>query len=113
MPILRSGRKSGPENISYLAGLRADEIQAMRRQGTYAPREYTQRNPAVQRVMDALYSGVFSPQEPGLLHWFYSALLDQGDYYFHLADLESYLLTQERAASRIYSTGRVGSQSYP
>jgi starch phosphorylase len=87
----------GPENI-YIFGLRADEIQAMRRQGTYAPREYMQRNPAVQRVMNALYSGVFSPQEPGLLHWFYSALLDQGDYYFHLADFESYLLTQERAA---------------
>jgi starch phosphorylase len=43
----------GPENI-YIFGLRADEIQAMRRQGTYAPREYTQRNPAVQRVTDAM-----------------------------------------------------------
>ena len=48
--------------------------------------------------MDALYSGVFSPQEPGLFHWLYRAILEHGDSYFHLADLESYMLTQERAA---------------
>ena len=87
----------GPDNI-YIFGLRAEEMQAMRRHGTYAPRAYTQRHPALQRVMDALYSGVFSPQEPGLFHWLYRAILEHGDYYFHLADLESYLLTQERAA---------------
>jgi len=48
--------------------------------------------------MDTLYRGVFSPQEPGLFYWLYRAILEHGDDYFHLADLESYLLTQERAA---------------
>ena len=57
----------GPDNI-YIFGLRAEEMQAMRRHGTYAPRAYTQRHPALQRVMDALYSNTLSPQEPGLFH---------------------------------------------
>ena len=87
----------GPENI-YIFGLRAEEIQEMRRYGTYSPRDYAQRNPDLQRVMEALYTGVFSPQEPGLLHWFYRAMLEHGDNYFHFADLESYILAQEQAA---------------
>jgi starch phosphorylase len=87
----------GAENI-FIFGLRAEEIQEMRRHGTYAPRDYAQRHPVLQRVMEALYTNVFSPQEPGLLHWFYRAILDHGDYYFHLADMPSYILTQEQAA---------------
>jgi len=87
----------GADNI-YIFGLRAEEMQAMRRHGTYTPRDYTQRHPPLQRVMDALDTGVFSPQEPGLFHWLYRAILEHGDAYFHLADLESYMLTQERAA---------------
>jgi starch phosphorylase len=86
----------GAENI-FIFGLQANDIQTMRRQGTYAPQDYCQRYPAVQRVLDALHSNMFSPQEPGLFHWFYRTLLD-GDHYFHLADLFPYLLTQEQVA---------------
>jgi starch phosphorylase len=86
----------GTDNI-FIFGLRAEEIQEMRRSRTYVPREYCQRHPALQRVMDALYANVFSLQEPGLFHWFYHAILDHGDYYFHLPDLAAYLPTQEQA----------------
>jgi starch phosphorylase len=85
----------GAENI-FIFGLRAEEIREMRRLGTYVPREYCQRHPMLQRIMDALYTNVFSPQEPGLFHWFYHAILDHGDYYFHLPDLASYLPTHEQ-----------------
>jgi starch phosphorylase len=87
----------GEENM-FIFGLRTEEIQELRRRGTYRPRDYYQRHPAIQRIMDALYSNVFSPQEPGLFHWLYRAILDYGDYYFHLADLEYYIATQEEAA---------------
>ena len=85
----------GEENI-FIFGLRAEEIQEMRRRGSYHPREFCQRHPALRRVMEALRSNMFSGSEPGLFDWFYEAILDHGDYYFHLADLESYIPTQQR-----------------
>jgi starch phosphorylase len=87
----------GAENI-FIFGLHAEEIQEMRRRGSYRPRDYYQRHPALKRVMEALRSNMFCPSEPGMFDWFYSAILDHGDYYFHLADLESYIPTQERVA---------------
>jgi starch phosphorylase len=80
----------------------ADEIRQMRLQGTYDPRAYYDRNPALKRIVDTLRSNRFCPDEPGLFDWFYDALLTNGDYYFHLADLESYIATQAQAA-RLYT----------
>ena len=87
----------GEENI-FIFGLRADEIHEMRRRGSYHPRELCQRHPALKRVMEALRSNMFSDSEPGLFDWFYQAILDHGDYYCHLADLESYIPTQQRVS---------------
>jgi starch phosphorylase len=87
----------GAENI-FIFGLRAEEIREMRRRGTYRPRDYYSLNPDLQHIMEALHGHRFSPQEPGLFDWFYHAILDHGDYYFHLVDLESYIATQEKVA---------------
>lgn len=87
----------GADNI-FIFGQRAEALQAMRQQGSYIPRDYCRRNPLLQRIMDTLYGNMFSPQETGLFHWLYHAILDHGDYYFHMADLESYLETQQQAA---------------
>jgi starch phosphorylase len=108
----------GDDNI-FIFGLRAEQIQEMRRTGAYHPRAYYDRNPALKRVMDALQSTIFCPQEPGLFQWFYQAILDHGDYYFHLADLESYIAAQRQASQEfrhqavwarkgILNTARVG-----
>jgi starch phosphorylase len=43
----------GAENI-FIFGLQAHEIQTMRAQGSYHPREYCVRYPALQRIMEAL-----------------------------------------------------------
>jgi starch phosphorylase len=87
----------GEENI-FIFGLQAEEIHAMRRQGSYRPRDYYARHPALKRVIDALRTNFFCAREPGLFDWFSQAILDHGDYYFHLTDLESYITTQQRAA---------------
>jgi starch phosphorylase len=88
----------GAENI-FIFGLQADEIQTLHVQGTYQPREYYTPYPALKRVMDTLYTDRFCPQEPGLFRWIYHALLDQGDAYFHLADLPSYIDVQAQAGT--------------
>ena len=88
----------GAENM-FIFGLQAHEIHTMRVHNAYQPREYYTRYPALKRVMDALYGDLFCQQEPGLFQWIYHALVDQGDTYFHLADLPSYIAVQEQAGA--------------
>ncbi|HKQ04488.1 MAG TPA: glycogen/starch/alpha-glucan phosphorylase [Blastocatellia bacterium] len=83
----------GPENI-YIFGLRAEEIETMREQRSYNPREYYETNPAIRRVLDALQSNLFCPEATGLFTWIFDSLVGH-DEYFHLADLPSYIETQE------------------
>jgi starch phosphorylase len=88
----------GKENI-FIFGLQAQDIQLMRAQGSYQPREYYTRYPALTRVMDALHSDLFCREDPDLFRWIYYALVEHGDEYFHLADLPSYIDIQEQAGA--------------
>ena len=88
----------GAENI-FIFGLTADEIQALRDGGRYRPRDLYERNPAVRRIIDALDSDLFCPQEPGLFRWIGRRILDPGDVYFHVADLPAYIETQDRVGA--------------
>src|SRR5579871_4988291 len=88
----------GAENF-FLFGLTAEEIEKMRAQGAYHPWEHYARDPAIKRVIDSLNAGRFSPREPGLFSWVSQALLEQGDMFFLLADLPSYLANQEEAGA--------------
>jgi starch phosphorylase len=83
----------GKENI-FIFGLKAPEIQELRTHGSYDPHAYYVRSPAIRRVVDAFTSNLFCPDEPGLFTWIARALLEEGDRYFHLADLPAYIETQ-------------------
>jgi starch phosphorylase len=87
----------GRENM-FIFGLTADQIEDLRRRNAYSPTEIYNSRPAVRRVMDALAGNRFCPHEPGLFHPLTDGVLKHGDYYFHLADLESYIAAQEAAA---------------
>ncbi len=106
------------ENI-FIFGLQAHDVQAMRAPGVYQPKERYEHNPALKRILDALCSDLFCREEPDLFKWIYHALVDQGDEYFHLADLPSYLEAQGRAGTvfntpsvwarkAIYNVARIG-----
>jgi len=86
----------GPENI-FIFGLTVDQVEALRRDGSYRSRDRYQHDARVRRTVDALDSGLFAPREPGLFHWIVASLLDGGDPYFHLADLPAYLDAQRDA----------------
>jgi starch phosphorylase len=87
----------GKENI-YIFGHTAEQIREMRREGSYDPRALYESNPIIRRVMDTFRTDLFCPHEPGLFRWIFDSLVHHGDYYFHLADLPSYIEMQERAA---------------
>ena len=88
----------GRENI-YVFGLTAEEIDEMRANRSYRPREYYERHPEIKRVLDALRDDTFCPNEPGLFEWIFRSILEEGDAYFHLADLPTYIETHDRATA--------------
>ncbi len=94
----------GRENI-YIFGLTAEEVQRARATGSHHPRACMEQSPAARRVMGSLESGMFSPGEPGLFRPIVEAILDRGDYYFHLADLDPYIAAQEQAARDFTNRG--------
>jgi starch phosphorylase len=80
----------GEENF-YLFGLRAEQIEEMKRKGLYNPQEHNLGNDRTKAVMDCFANDRFAPQEPGLFRWIVDEILYRGDRYFHLADLPSYI----------------------
>jgi starch phosphorylase len=86
------------DNI-FIFGLKASEVQAMREQRSYHPRDYYNRDDRVKRVVETFHSNLFCPQEPDLFTWIYNALLDENDEYFHIADLPAYLEAQKKAGA--------------
>lgn len=86
----------GEENI-YLFGTRASEIKHMQTTGAYNPKGYYYKSPDLRRVIDSFKSDIFCRNEPGIFEWIYNMLL-HSDFYFHIADFESYCETFERAA---------------
>ncbi|MDM8536481.1 glycogen/starch/alpha-glucan phosphorylase [Desulfobacterales bacterium HSG17] len=87
----------GKENI-FLFGLRASEIRKMSEKGIYNPKAYYE-NPSIRRILDTFKSDIFCSKEPGLFRWIYELILNEGDQYFHLADISSYIEIQRKAAA--------------
>jgi starch phosphorylase len=87
----------GPENI-FIFGLKAEEVRSMRRERSYHPREFYDRDPRLRRIAGAFRSTLFSPADADLFAWIFHTILDDNDEHFHLADLSPYLEAQARAA---------------
>ena len=94
----------GEENI-FIFGLRAHEIMDMKESHSYHPRDIYERNPYLKRVMDSFESDIFCGEERGLFKWIYKNLLMNGDVFFHVADFESYLETQQAVGKEFNKTG--------
>ena len=86
----------GKENI-FIFGLKADEVVEKRQSG-YNPRQYYESNSELKEAIDMIDSGYFSPGEPQLFKPIIMSLLDQGDYYFVLADFADYVNAQRKVA---------------
>lgn len=86
------------ENI-FMFGLKAEELRTMCQARSYRPQNYCDSDNRVKRVVDALASDLFCPDEPNLFTWISRMVLDPGDEYFHLVDLPPYLEAHEKAAS--------------
>ncbi|MEM7008044.1 MAG: glycogen/starch/alpha-glucan phosphorylase [Thermodesulfobacteriota bacterium] len=85
----------GAENV-FIFGLKSEEINELIQKGSYDPYSLYENNNYIKRVMDSFKSDALCAKEPGMFNWIYESLVHNGDVYFHLADFESYLLTQKK-----------------
>lgn len=93
----------GGDNI-YIFGLTAEEINEMKERNSYDPREYYSKLPEIKRILDSFRDDTFCPNEPGLFQWIFKALVEEGDPYYHLPDLPSYIETHDRASAEFTDT---------
>ena len=85
----------GPENI-FIFGHTADEIRGLKSNG-YRPAEYIAASPRLQRVMQLLECGFFSPGEPSLFRPLYQELVTT-DTFCLMADFDAYIDCQARVS---------------
>lgn len=81
----------GPENI-VIFGMTADEV-ADQRAHSRAPREIIEASPHLHEVMDAIASGVFSPDDRGRFRSLMDGLYDH-DWFMVARDFDAYLKAQ-------------------
>lgn len=93
----------GEENI-FIFGLKTEEIQEMRSNGSYDPRALYEGDDQIRRVMDSLTSDLFAPGEAGLFQPLFDNIVQNGDFYFHLADFRSYVELQDRVSTEYGDT---------
>ena len=87
----------GPENI-FIFGLTAAEAVKRQRQG-FDARAAVAASPELQGVLDAVASGVFSPEEPGRYRGLVEGLLER-DSFLVTADFDAYYAAQREVAAR-------------
>jgi starch phosphorylase len=82
------------EGNTFIFGLAADEVVALRAQG-YNPSNIYQSNAELKQALDMINSGYFSPAEPLLFRPIFDALTRQ-DGFMLLADYAPYIACQDR-----------------
>ncbi|TVR79653.1 MAG: glycogen/starch/alpha-glucan phosphorylase [Rhodospirillales bacterium] len=88
----------GDENI-FIFGLTAEEVAD--RRNAYNPWEIYNGDDEIRRAIDLIKNDFFSLTEPGIFQPLVTSLLEQGDYYMHLADLRPFIEAQDQV-DRLY-----------
>jgi glycogen phosphorylase len=85
--------EAGEDNV-VLFGLTAEQVEGSR--GWYSPWWHYHHEPETRAALDLIRADHFNPNEPGIFQPIWDALLTEGDYYMHLADLSAYAAAQAR-----------------
>jgi glycogen phosphorylase len=90
---------AGEDNF-FLFGLTAEQVANNR--SWYDPRWHYEHESETRAALDLIFSDHFNANEPGTFAPLRETLLTHGDYYMHLADLQSYL-EADRQLVELYS----------
>ncbi|WP_320056599.1 glycogen/starch/alpha-glucan phosphorylase [Desulfuromonas thiophila] len=83
----------GEENF-FLFGLRAEEVEAARR--NYNPQALVEADTSLRQVLQLLEAGHFNQFEPGIFDDLIAGMLSPADPWLTLADFRSYMQAQQR-----------------
>jgi starch phosphorylase len=89
---IEMAQEAGEDNF-FLFGLNAQQVADSR--ASYSPWWHYHHDPETRAALDLIFSDHFSRDEPGVFEPLRTVLLDNGDFYMHLADLRSYLEADE------------------
>ncbi len=95
---IEMAEEAGEENF-FLFGLSAEEVVSTR--NWYNPYWHYENETETRDALDLIFSGHFNPDEPGIFDPIRDVLLSNGDFYMHLADLDSYAEAQQ-AVGELY-----------
>jgi glycogen phosphorylase len=98
---IEMAEEAGEENF-FLFGLTAAQVEGSR--GWYNPHWHYDNEPETRAALDLISADYFSRNEAGIFAPIHQALLEQGDHYMHLADLQSYLGADHRLTA-LYADG--------
>jgi starch phosphorylase len=87
----------GEENI-FIFGHTAEEVTHLRQSGRYNPWDLYRADPELAGVIDALRDGTFVGKDAGALREIWSALMQHGDRFMHVADFRSYAMPRRGSA---------------
>src|SRR5215831_10915355 len=90
---IEMAQEAGEDNF-FLFGLTAEQVTGSR--AWYKPQWHYDNDPEARAALDLIFSDYFNRHEPGISAPLRHALLTNGDYYMHLADLKSYLQTDQQ-----------------
>ena len=90
---IEMAQEAGEENF-FLFGLTAEQVAGSR--GWYKPQWHYDNDPETRAALDLIFSDYFNRHEPGIFAPLRDALLTNGDYYMHLADLKAYLKADQQ-----------------
>jgi starch phosphorylase len=88
------------EDNAFMFGLTTEQVLA--NHSWYNPHWHYENEPETRAALDMIFNDHFSRDEPGIFAPIKQTLLDGGDYYMHLADLASYVRTQE-SVGKLYA----------
>ncbi len=94
----------GKENF-FIFGMNADEVSALKQSG-YDPYSYYSRIPELKRVIDQIWNGEYSRDNPDIFRPVMESLLYHGDQYCLFADYESYINCQNEVSDTWQDTRR-------
>jgi starch phosphorylase len=89
----------GEEDI-FIFGLTSAEVEERLTTGAHNPWKIYRQDPELAAVIDAIRDGDFVAGDETVLREIWSALMEHGDHYMHLADFRSYVEAAELAAER-------------
>jgi glycogen phosphorylase len=90
---IEMAEEAGEENFC-LFGLTADQVAKNR--SSYNPHWHYDNEAETRAALDLIFSDHFSANERGVFEPLRDTLLTHGDYYMHLADLQSYLQADQQ-----------------